>query len=274
MSDEPNIVGQVAQFDPEGSMFGPNDQAIEEVKQSTTDEVVEETDTPTELPAESAKVDEQPADNVGEDTKQSESVDLTKATEGLRNEIVILRQKLAIATGNDRKIAGEQLVVAQQNLDDLKDVNPSDVELVEKVLKAKGYITKDEAVQREYETVQNQVLNSFLEKFPEYKPENDPDNINWKTLMGEYSLYAKPKDPHKIAELLDRAHKSTNQTQVVSDRSLPAKKRAAQVASSGAGGTQRSSSSGKTLSPQERAMYENGGWSEEDIKRIEQNLSN
>ncbi len=273
MSDEPNIIGQGAEFDPDGV---PLNQASEEVKQPVTEEVIEETETP-ELPAESEQSDEQPAkaESQGEDTGQPAidpellQQEVTRATVGLRNEIVDLRNKLATATGNDRKITQQQLVTAEQNLDDLKDVNPGDIELVEKVLKSKGYLTKEEVAKMSYETAQNQILNSFLEKYPEYKPENDPDNINWKALMGEYTLYAKPEDPTQIATLLERSYKAIKGA-VVSDRSLPAKKRAVQVASAGAGGSQRSSSSGKTpLSPEQRRVFQDGGWSEEEINRME-----
>lgn len=270
MSDEPNIVGQVAEFDPSGV---PLEQATEEVKQPIADEAVEETETPAELPAESEQSDNQPAPT-GEDTGQPVDPELlkqevTKATAGLRNEIVDLRNKLASATGNERKIVQDQIVVAQDKLDEI-DINPADRELVTKILKAEGYVKREEVEKQNYVNTQNQVLNAFLDKYPEYKPENDPDNINWKALTGEYGLYAQPKDPLQIANLLERSHKAIQQ--VVSDPSLPAKKRAINVASAGAGGTQRSSSS-KTLDSQTRAMYERGGWSEEEIKQIEKNLS-
>lgn len=275
MSGEPNTIGQIPEFTTDDSV----EMGTEEVKDTIGEEPVEETETPTELPADSEQSDEQPADeNIGEDTEQPE-VDpivlqkaIERATTGLRNEIVDLRTKLATATGNDRKIAQEQLVTAQDKLDDLADVNPADVDLVEKVLKAKGYVSKDELAQVTYQQVQDQSLKSFLDKYPEYKPENDPDNVNWKALTGEYGLYAQPKDPAKIAELLERSHKAISQT-VVSDRTLPAKKRAMQVASAGAGGTQRSSSGGKTLTPEQVRVYQDGGWSDEEIKQIEKNLS-
>lgn len=274
MSDT-NVIGQGAEFDPDAVPLG---QAPEEVKEPIADEVVEGTETPAELPADAEQSAEQPLAPSEEDTGQpavdSELLqkEVIRATAGLRNEIVDLRTKLATATGNDRKITQDQIVTAQENLNELEGVNPGDVELVEKVLKSKGYLTKDEVTKMTYETVQSQVLNSFLDKYPEYKPENDPDNINWTSLTKEYGLYAQPRDPQRIAELLERSHQAIKGA-VVSDRSLPAKKRAMQIASAGAGGTQRSSSGGKTLTPDQRRVYEDGGWSEEEIKQIEKGLS-
>lgn len=273
MSD---VVGQIPEF----TTDEPVETGSEGVIKDTNEQFVEETETPTEHPAEpteETQEEEKPADN-GEDTEQPEIPEdvlnkaVAKATEGLRGEIVDLRNKLAQATGNDRKLIQQQITQAEGKIDELKDVNPEDISLIEKVLQSKGYMTKEEVERREYESVKNQVLNNFLEKYPEYKPENDPDDMNWKALTGELSLYAAPKDPRKYADILERARQGTGK--VVSDPSIPAKKRAIQVASAGGGGTQRSSSNGKTLSPQERLQYEQGGWSEEEINQIEKNLPN
>lgn len=270
MSD---VVGKIPEFS-DGSM-GTGE---EEVKQGIGDELIpEETETPAELPADEQKNAEQKPDAQGVDDTDNDPVldaklnkALAKATEGLRNEIVGLKNKITSLGGNDRKLAEDQLIVTQQKLEDLTDVNPADISLIEKVLKSKGYVTKEEAQAVNYDTVQKQVLSTFLDKYPEYKPENDPENINWTRLVGEYGLYAKPKDPLQIANLLERSHKAT--IPVVSDRNLPEKKRALQVASAGSGGKGKSSSGGNTLTTQQRLMYEQGGWSAEEIEAMEKSL--
>ena len=123
-----------------------------------------------------------------------------------------------------------------------------------------------------YQSVENEELTKFLEKYPEYKPENDPNNINWNVLERELGWMKKPVNPHLIGDMLERARKMATGFVAPSDHGLPEKKRQVQLASVGSVGTQRSSSSPKTLSSQQREIYERGGWTEEEIKSIEANL--
>lgn len=264
MSD---IVGSIPEFTTDESVAP----GVEEVKQPVVEETPEQKET-AELPADQKKpVDEK----VNEDTVQPEIPQevldkaVERATTGLRSEIVDLRTKLATATGNDRKLIKQDIVVAQEKLDELADVNPADIALIEKVIKSKGYVSKDELGKITYEQVKTQTLNTFLEKYPEYKPENDPNDINWKALQKELSFYRMPDDPAKITEILERSHKTVHP--VVSDLNIPAKKRSLQVASAGAGGVQKSSSN-KTLSSEMRRHYEDGGWTKEEIDNIEKSL--
>lgn len=259
------VVGQIPDFDPDGTLGA----GTEEVKQTTAEETVEEKVTPAELPADGQENGDQKPDGNVDNTSQPDPVDakLAKATEGLRNEIVGLRRKISELSGGDRKLVQDQLIVTQQKLDDLADVNPADVALIEKVIKSKGYMTKDEAQNVTYEQTQKQVLASFLDKYPEYKPENDPDNVNWTRLISEYGLYARPKDPAQIAILLERSHKAS--TPVASVRNLSVQKQAVKTASLGAGGKGRTSSGGNTLTAEQRRQYEDGGWSKEEIDAME-----
>lgn len=270
-----NVVGQIPEFDPNGSLM-QGEQGIEEPKETVVEETTDGTDTQAELPADPDEGEKPTADS-GEDTEQQPNAGqdfnkaLAKATEGLRNEIVGLKQQIAGLRGNDRELAQKQLIVAQNNLDELKDVNPEDVSLIEKVLKSKGYMTKEEALTANYETVQKQVLTQFLTKYPEYKPENDPDNTNWNRLIGEYGLYARPSDPYQIMNLLEKSHKVT--TPVASGRNITIQKQVVKTASLGSGGKGRSSSGvTQTLSPEQRRIYQDGGWSEEEISEIEKSL--
>lgn len=257
------VVGSIPEFTVDESTEG-----VEEVKQPIVEEMVEEKETP-ELPA------EKPVTTSDENTEQPDSQEVLnkaveRATGGLRNEIVELRKELAVAKGNDRKLIQQEIIQKTEKIDELADVNPADAALIEKVLKAKGYISKDEVQAMGRETVKTTLLNNFLNKYPEFKPENDPGDKNWNALTAEYGLYAEPKDPLMVEKLLEKARLAVT-PQVASDPIIPVKKRSLQTASVGAGGVQRSSSS-KVLSQEMRRQYEDGGWTEEEIIAIEKSL--
>lgn len=266
-----NQVGTIPEFTsdaPEGAEAEGTGE--EQVKQAEAEEAPEtETETPTEPAAE-----EQPGgdpDDSGTFTKAEVENMLVKATEGLRNEIVDLRKKVNSSTGTDRQIAKQELVVAQQQLEDLSDVHPDDIAIVEKIVKKLGYVRQEDISRTSYESVKHEQLNAFLEKYPEYKPENDPGDANWSKLQQELQsgFYTLPKDPKLIGKLLEKVHRDIAKAAV--DAGEPVKKRQVQIASQGAGGTQRSSSS-KSLDPQTRAMFERGGWSKEEIDKMEKKL--
>lgn len=249
----PEIVGKIPEFTTdETNGPAPVELETEEVKETPVETEVTETDTPAEPPA-----------------APEPTPDLERAIQGLQNERVKLLREISELKGHRRELKQEELIKVDERIDDLKDVNPEDVNLIEKVLRAKGLMTKDETSRMFYEAVKNEELNKFLDQYPEYKPENDPDNVNWSTLEREVALYRRPNDPHQIRDILLRAHRGI--VRAPSDRSLPAKKRQIELASVGAGGVSRSSSR-KSLDPSKRALLEQGGWSEEEIKRIESNL--
>src|SRR6185369_4918321 len=124
-----NVIGQIPDFDPDGTMGA----GTEEVKEAGVEQTpAEETETPAELPAdEQENAEQKPDSEPVDDTVQPDPVDfdakLAKATEGLRNEIVGLRTELRTLRGDDRKLVEDKIIVAQQKMDDLADVNPSDV---------------------------------------------------------------------------------------------------------------------------------------------------
>lgn len=237
-----------------------------------TQAVVEETPEPeTETPAEpaAAETPSEPAQaEVTADTGTKTEAELRyeRQIQGLLNEIKTLRGKNRQLTPQEQ----QALITTQQKVDELQDVNPDDVKVIDKILRAKGYLTKDEAAQMTYKAIEQDEVNKFLEKYPEYKPENDPHDLNWSALQRELTLYARPNDARKWSEILDRAHKVI--VKPSSDRGIPEKKQQLKTASIGSGGTQRSSSH-KSLDPSRRSRLEQGGWSEEEIQRIEKNLT-
>lgn len=253
---------------------GPEEVAEEGVKKVPAEEVAEEEkETPAELPAEKAEPETETPEKkpaVTEDeTVKSVDTGLEKQLQGLQEERVKLLKEIQELRGQRRELKKEELIKVDTKLDLLQDVNPDDVQVIEKVLRAKGYMTKDEAEGMSYKAIQQEELNKFLSEFPEYKPENDPHDVNWNTLQRALVIYAKPSDPRKWNELLKKAHKDL--APAPSDRTLEVQKQQLKTAGVGTGGVQKSSLR-KTLTSEQRRVYEDGGWSKEDIKKIEENL--
>lgn len=257
----PDVVGKIPEFTTDETVAseGP----VEEVKE-TPDEGTE-TETPAEPPAA-----EEPARVPSEPSVDAES--LQRAVQGLQNERVKLLKEISELKGHRREIKQEQLNRVDERIDELKDLHPDDVAIIDRVLRSKGYVTKDEANGMFYEAVKQEELNKFLEEYPEYKPENDPNNLNWTALEREIGLYRRPSDPHQIREILMRAHRTVAIAKTPSDRSIQAKKRTVELASVGSGGNTARPSSHKSIDPEKRSILLQGGFTEEDIKAMEQRL--
>ena len=255
-----NIVGAIPDFTTDETPKGEP-----EVKQEVVVEQPEEKETPAsppdEKPLESEPLKETPAPL--HDDKLQQAVD------GLQRERVKLLQEISELRGQKREIKQDALQKVEEKIDELKDLHPDDVNVIDKVLRAKGYMTRHEADQMFYEAVKNEELTKFLTKYPEYKPENDKEDVNWKTLQNEFGLYRRPENPRQIGELLERAHKSI--VRIPTGQNIPAQKRVIEVASKGSGGVQRPSTT-KSFDAKTRAMYENGGWTEDEIKAMESRL--
>lgn len=273
MAQDENRVGQIPEFTDDASTPepGPEEQLIE-----ATPPVEEGTDNP-EPPV------EKPADlpvsvdnNVPSQTV--DNPDLARAVNGLQEERVKLLKEISELRGQKREIAQENLKKVEQQIDDLKDLHPEDVTVIERVLRAKGLVTKEEANQMFYDSVKQDELNRFLEKHPEYRPENDPNDVNWSTLTRELGIYRIPANPHAWAELLDRAHRSIVRVPVAASKpavNVEANKRRIEVASHGGNNGSSASkapSNSKGFTPEQRVMYRQGGWSEEEISQMESRL--
>lgn len=266
---ETQVVGRIPDFTPDTPLA---EGEATEVKEALAEEAgpAEETVTPPAPPADKNPPSEVAGGQDGGSTTGPD--DLSKAVTGLQDERAKLLKEISDLRGQKREIKREELIKVQDKIDELADLNPTDVTLIDRVLRAKGYVTKDEAHGMFYEAVKQEELTKFLEKYPEYKPENDVNDVNWSTLQRELGYYRMPDDPHAIADVLDRAHRgiaSLSRTSI--DRVSPVKARQAQLASVGAGGTQRSSSR-KPLDARKRMMLELGGWSSEEIANIEKKL--
>ena len=257
-----NVVGNIPEFTPEETLG----KEIEEVKEAPTEEVVaEEKETPTEPPAEKEPAEpEKVSEDIGD-----EKTALEIANQGLQEERVKLLKEIQELRGQRREFKREELIKVEQKLDELKDLNPEDVSTIDRVLRAKGYITGEESRKMFYEAVKQEELGKFLEKYPEYKPENDSNDLNWNALQRELGFYRMPDNPHLIGEVLLRAHHGI--AKAPSDRGVETRKQQAKIAGIGSGGVQRSSSI-KSLDSEQREAYRRGGWSEGEIREIEKNL--
>ena len=274
-----NKIGQIPDFTPDD---GGQEESQEEVKQDLGNGEPEslKKETSTEPPAESEESEQKPADRVKAPLDDNTSVipeevlnkAVTKATEGLRNEVVKLKRELATARGADRTTIQSKIEKTQEAIEDLKDVHPDDVNLIERVLRSKGYIKKEDSEKMYYETVKKEEINKFLDKFPEYKPENDPDDVNWNTLKTQLeSWYRMPSDPRLVSEVLLKAHRDI--AKAPSDRVVvEAKKQQVKVASSGSSGIQRSSPQPNNPRLSSLLRTHMHGWSEEEIKNLEKKL--
>lgn len=259
------ILNMVPEFIDDDSVVKGTEETVQPVN-PITDEVTEkEKETPAEPPAV-----ETPASSEPNKSEQSvDTSDLTNQIQGLQEERVKLLREIQSLRGQKRELKKEELFKIDQKVDELKDVHPDDVALIDKVLRQKGYITRDEASKMAYESVKNEELNKFLEKYPEYKTDNDPNDLNWNTLQRELGLYRMPDDPKRIGEILERAHKGI--VNVSSDRTLEIKKQQLKTAGVGSQGVQKSSSR-KTFDPEKRVMLRHGGFTDEDIARMESRL--
>ena len=259
-----NIVGKIPDFTSDSEVKGNE----EEVKQPVTEEEAgKEKETPTEPPADKKPV--QKDDDIG-NIDEKEYSEKEKAVKALEEQRQLLLREIIDLRGQRREIKEKEIQKVETKIDELKDLHPDDVNLIEKVLRAKGYVTKEESHKMFYDSVKQEETAKFLEKYPEYKPENDPNDLHWNVLQKELKDYFRlPDDPHLIGKVLEKAYKGI--VRVSSERGTETKKRQIETASVGGGGVQRSSSI-KTLEPRRRQILEAGGWSEEEIKKIEQSL--
>lgn len=258
------IVGKIPEF--------TTNEGEEEVKEIGVEEAPEEVkETPAELPAVEKPAIEETKESSKSDDTGNKQTDLEKAVQGLQDDRVKLLKEIQDLRGQKREIKQEELNKVQEKIDELKDLHPEDIQIVDRILRSKGYLRKDEVSKMFYDSVKNEELNKFLNKYPEYKPENDSNDINWNFLQRELGYYRMPDDPHLVSEVLERAHRAIQK--ISSDRDLSIKKRQVEVASVGSGGSQRSSSPKVSLDAHKRSILERGGWSEEEIKRIENKLS-
>jgi hypothetical protein len=171
--------------------------------------------------------------------------------------------------GTKREAKQAELTTVEENLDKLEDVNTDDVNLIERILRARGFIRKDEVTKMYSEAQKQEEIEKFFKEYPEYSEDHDPERRKFGPLLQEVSLYKEPSDPKLWGQILRRAHRNLEGMKSASERPIAIKKRQVEIAGVGSGGAQRSSSI-KAFTPEKRYALQQGGWSEEEIHRMEE----
>lgn len=164
----------------------------------------------------SEEEEEESEDEAGEDTDDDiDDSEFERAKAGKKAELDRLDSQIVEMRRKRREMRkeedgeGKDVFTKKEDNIDLEDVAKEDIELIEKVIKSKGYIRKDE----QYKNDLNYYKDEWLKIHPEYLPENDPDDINWNALNREFNNYYKaPANPRDITKILDKIHKDLNPT--------------------------------------------------------------
>ena len=195
-----------------------------EVKEAVDDTVTEENETP----AEPSTAENETGDEADEDGTSVKTVVETPAAEEPEEELTALEQQKQKLLDEIVELRGQRRTVRRQKhepevivTDDLKGIAPEDVSLVEKVLKAKGYVRKEDLGAMSYAEKATQAQDDWLKEHPEYLPANDPDDAKWNALNKTVTSYFKsPANPGEVRKVLDLAH------QMLSPGALPVRAKA------------------------------------------------
>lgn len=266
------VIGNIPEFtndggEPSKELKATALSAVEPLEEAPTGgETQEETETPTEPPTEETPdevVESQPVDNAGELKNE-----LLSEIEGLRDARKELIYELKDLRGQKRELKEQELKAVDDKIDDLNDLNPDDVTIIDRIIKAKGYVAKEEVDKRFFEEKKNAQIDKFFKEFPEYNETNDPDRKKFAPLLDKLSMFREPKTLDEFNEFLRLAHTSLSGNKISSGRISAIQQQQVKTAGVGAGGGQRPSSI-EPFNAEKRAMFRAGGWSEEDIARME-----
>lgn len=177
----------------------------------------------------------------------------------------------------------------EETPDDLSDIDPETIKVLDRFTKAKGLVPKSELSQMSYQSAHKTAEEAFYESHQEYKPENDDNDVLYNALKAELSLYSTPKDAKLIPKLFEKAHSEV--AKLYPDKfkkAVPDKKEISEDTkaaagrikkqqtgggpsggSSGGGSTSKTvSGTSKTFTDVQITALKDGGWSDEDIKRL------
>jgi len=257
-----NQIGKIPEFtQDEPATEVKNEEAIPQETLPLEEKPVEEP-----IPAGAQEAVKPEGEAINEDTSvlKSQLSALEAQKKAILDEIVELRgQRRTLKEAELGKVEAKIEKVQEE----IPDVNPDDVRVIEKIARARGFISKDDVNKMFYEKVKQEVIDDFLNKYPEFKPENDPNDAKWNALQKEVSWYKMPENPRMIATLLDRARKVIVPT---GEQNTTTVKKQLSTASIGSQGVQRSSQV-NPINPDLRANLH--GFDEEDIKKISKRLN-
>lgn len=213
----------------------------------------------------------------------------------LDDKIKAARTRIASKRGDRREKRDlvetiDSTIPPEDEKDDLSDVDPDTLLLLERFTKAKGLVPKSELQNMSYQDAHKASEQAFYEAHPEYKPENDADDVLYLALKEELKNFTKPSDPKKIGDLFEKAHREITRlhpdkfkapTDKKETKKAPVddKTKAASVrlksgglgggTGGGKGGSAKTvSQTSKELSDVQITALRDGGWSEEEIKHL------
>lgn len=262
------VVGRIPDFADEKEETAKSEAEETEVK---SDEDKTEPEQEKDTPSETSTDENQPEAEV-----KGKGDDVKSAISGLEAQRAKLLKEIRELRGARREAKQAQIDKVDEDIDNLSDLNADDVAVVERVLKAKGYVRKDEVQELTYEQIKTQALDKFLDIHPEYRPENDPDDERWQQLQDELSLYQRPADPQKIGELLEKAHRVITPSDYQKPKDQRPERGAIEkrldIARAGSGGQKTNTGAGNKFDSAKREMLRRGGWSDADIAEMEKKL--
>lgn len=264
---QPNKVGTIPDFTDENA---PGEEEIG-VQETETEKVPGEEETQPEAPA--GKEPQKTKEEL-ETEREALERDLQKLTE--ENE---RRRQSVIDARKERRTLRETPEDSESIEEDLSDVDPADIQRLEKVLKARGYVPRTELEQENVKRMQESAEEDFFTQHSEYSPDNDSDDMLYGALREEIKLYARPTSAAQMKRVLARAHEQVSkrfpsrfESGSSTSTQRTASKQKAILAGTG-GGTPSSSStpssSEKQLTNDQITQLRLGGWSEEEIQEIQ-----
>lgn len=282
-------VGSIPEFDTEGDS-GQTQKEVkqdpEESKENDSEETQDkEKETPSDTSTDEETITEE--DNVesserSKDTSPDEDLSqLTKQREELLNQVTGLSREKENLLRDVTDIRGKRRHLRQSKTeeatkeasDELKNIHPDDLKVFQNLARKQGLATTEEVKNLFYQEMKQRELDHFIDDHPEFSIESDPTNRNWNMLKSQInSFYKIGNDPTQIRKVLNKARDDISSQLPGSDRkSTKATERKLKTASKGGGGSQRSSSSGGgTLTEEDKHAYRKGGFTEEEIKELDQ----
>lgn len=199
----------------------------------------------------------------------------------------IIEKRRARREGRDLAGKVDETIPAEDGeSDDLADIDPETIKVLERFTKAKGLVPMSEIGKMTYNQAHKTSEDNFYQVHKEYLPENDDGDLLYNALKEELSYFAAPKDPKKIPELFEKAHKHVMEKYPDKFKTIPkkvvtqeVKKSSAIVKKQGVGGgnaggtgagTRKNGNDGgsKTYSDKQIQALRDGGWSDDEIKEL------
>lgn len=250
-----------------------NDEEVKETLNGVKDDQVEASTTEQPSEEESSIEDDTSEHSSNEKTVDDKPADKPQLTEedrleAIKKEREKLLEDISKLRRERREVREEQKIIIDKS-EELDDIAEADIHLIERVLKAKGYVKKDDLNSMTYTEKVNTVQDSWLKSHPEYLPENDKDDTNWNALKSTIESYFKaPSNPKDIAKIMDLAHSmiSPSKLPVKSTAIADASKEKINSSSKGSTGGGQKYSSGSQKSNVDTSYLI--GFTEDEIKEI------